>query len=91
MLMSAIEASGHMDKVKLATDLAASEFYYANEKKYDLYWKDKSKKGTKLMSSEELARSLHGQTQSHWMAFWWLVTWVRQSSFRRITIFIDTE
>merc|ERR1712157_373834 len=46
VLMSAIEASGHKDKVKLATDLAASEFYYSKEKKYDLYWKDKAKKGS---------------------------------------------
>jgi len=65
VLMSAIEASGHKDKVKLATDLAASEFYYSTEKKYDLYWKDKSKKGTKLMSSEELAAYVRTWTEKY--------------------------
>ena len=46
---------GGKDKVKLAANFTTSEFYYAKEKKYDLYWKDKAKKGIKLMSSEELA------------------------------------
>jgi enolase len=36
VLMEAIEASGHLDKVKIATDVAASEFYLGEEKKYDL-------------------------------------------------------
>ena len=42
VLMMAIEKSGHAAKVKLGTDVAASEFYSATEKKYDLYWKDVS-------------------------------------------------
>ena len=45
----------HKDKVKLATNLATSEFYYVDGRKYDLYSKDKVKKGTKLINSEELA------------------------------------
>jgi enolase len=36
VLMDAIKASGHLDKIKIATDVAASEFYVADEKKYDL-------------------------------------------------------
>jgi enolase len=36
VLMEAIKVSGHLDKVKIATDVAASEFYIADEKKYDL-------------------------------------------------------
>merc|ERR1711972_905970 len=55
VLMQAIEKSGHKDKIKIATDIAASEFYDADQKKYDLYWKDKEKKGKELMTTEELA------------------------------------
>jgi enolase len=36
VLMEAIKASGHLDKVKIATDVAASEFFIGDEKKYDL-------------------------------------------------------
>ena len=36
VLMAAIKASGHEDKIKIATDVAASEFFLADEKKYDL-------------------------------------------------------
>jgi enolase len=40
LLMEALEKSGHKDKVKLATDVAASEFYDAKTKKYDLDFKN---------------------------------------------------
>ncbi|CAE7429618.1 ENO2 [Symbiodinium natans] len=53
VLMTAIEKSGHAAKVKLGTDVAASEFYDAKEKKYDLYWKDKEKKGYPMVSIED--------------------------------------
>merc|ERR1719355_346015 len=56
VLMDAIEKSGHKAKVKIGTDVAASEFYVADQKKYDLYWKDKDKKGQSLLSTEELAK-----------------------------------
>jgi len=56
ILMQAIEKSGHKAKVKIGTDVAASEFYLGDQKKYDLYWKDKEKKGKSLMTSEELAK-----------------------------------
>merc|ERR1719160_614362 len=39
VLMDAIEKSGHKDKVKIGTDVAASEFYNAETKKYDLDFK----------------------------------------------------
>jgi len=55
VLMIAIEKSGHLEKIKIATDVAASEFYDADAKKYDLYWKDEEKKGKQMMTSEELA------------------------------------
>merc|ERR1719254_241684 len=40
VLMDAIEKSGHKDKVKIGTDVAASEFYNAETKKYDLDFKN---------------------------------------------------
>jgi len=40
VLMQAIKQSGHMDKVKIGTDVAASEFYNADTKKYDLDFKN---------------------------------------------------
>ena len=63
VLMMAIEKSGHAPKVKLGTDVAASEFYDATEKKYDLYWKDKAKKGQKLMNTSELAEYFKAWTE----------------------------
>jgi len=41
ILMDALKASGHMDKIKIATDVAASEFYDAGTKLYDLDFKNK--------------------------------------------------
>merc|ERR550514_1204759 len=41
ILMEAITKSGHADKVKIGTDVAASEFYDAESKKYDLDFKNK--------------------------------------------------
>lgn len=55
ILMVAIEKSGHKEKIRIATDVAASEFYDGATKKYDLYWKNPEKKGKHLMSTEELA------------------------------------
>merc|ERR1719499_2369447 len=54
--MEAIEKSGHKDKVRIGTDVAASEFYDGESKKYDLYWKNPEKKGKELMTTEELAK-----------------------------------
>lgn len=65
VLMTAIEKSGHKDKVKLGTDIAASEFYDSETKKYDLYWKDKEKKGKHLMTTEELAQYFKGWTEKY--------------------------
>merc|ERR1719174_3223421 len=65
VLMLAIEKSGHKDTVKLGTDVAASEFYVADQKKYDLYWKDEKKKGTALMTSEELQQFYKGWVEKY--------------------------
>jgi len=40
LLMEAIKQSGHESKVKIGTDVAASEFYDAKTKKYDLDFKN---------------------------------------------------
>merc|ERR1719291_1210818 len=60
VLMDALEKSGHKDKVKIGTDVAASEFYDGEKKKYDLYWKDEKKKNTALMDTAELAKYYKG-------------------------------
>merc|ERR1712032_1230650 len=54
ILMEAIEKSGHKDKIKLATDVAASEFYNAETKKYDLDFKNPSSPDSMKKSAEEL-------------------------------------
>merc|ERR1712241_1008993 len=41
VLMDAIQKSGHADKIKIGTDVAASEFWDAKQKKYDLDFKNK--------------------------------------------------
>merc|ERR1712129_53542 len=41
VLMEALEKSGHLAKVKIGTDVAASEFYDAEKKLYDLDFKNK--------------------------------------------------
>merc|ERR1712176_679508 len=43
--MEAITKSGHKEKVKIATDVAAPEFYDAESKKYDLDFKNKGGAG----------------------------------------------
>merc|ERR1719456_827834 len=42
VLMEAIRKSGHKEKIVIATDVAASEFYDAKTKKYDLDFKNPS-------------------------------------------------
>jgi enolase len=54
ILMEAIEKSGHKEKVKIATDVAASEFYNADTKKYDLDFKNKDSPDSMKKTAEEL-------------------------------------
>merc|ERR1719395_41955 len=42
VLMAAIKQSGYESKVKIGTDVAASEFYVAETKKYDLDFKNEN-------------------------------------------------
>jgi len=53
VLVKAIQISGHADKIRIGTDVAASEFF--TEGKYDLYSKNKEEKGKKLKTTAELA------------------------------------
>jgi len=57
ILMDAITLSGHKEKVKIATDVAASEFYDKDSNKYDLDFKNKGGAGydaSKMLTAEEL-------------------------------------
>merc|ERR1719463_903312 len=49
VLMEAIEKAGHKDKVKLGTDVAASEFYEAGTNTYNLDFKNESAPPEKYM------------------------------------------
>jgi len=53
VLMDAIEKSGHKDKVKIGTDVAASEFY--KEGKYDLDFKNPDSDKSKWLTGTEMA------------------------------------
>jgi len=54
VLMTAIKQSGHESKVKIATDVAASEFYNAETKKYDLDFKNPSSGDDMKKSADEM-------------------------------------
>merc|ERR1719217_1532451 len=54
ILMEALEASGHKDKIKIATDVAASEFYNADTKLYDLDFKNPNSPDSMKKSTDEL-------------------------------------
>jgi len=54
VLMEAINKSGHEGKVKIGTDVAASEFYCADTKKYDLDFKNKNSAPEMKKTADEL-------------------------------------
>ncbi|CAK9045485.1 unnamed protein product [Durusdinium trenchii] len=54
VLMEAIEKSGHAAKVKIGTDVAASEFYSAETKKYDLDFKNPSSPDSMKKTADEM-------------------------------------
>ncbi|CAL1147799.1 unnamed protein product [Cladocopium goreaui] len=51
VLMEAIQKSGHAGKVKIGTDVAASEFYKSDEKCYDLDFKKEGGGGADMKKS----------------------------------------
>jgi len=54
VLMEAIEKSGHADKIKIATDVAASEFYDADTKLYNLDFKNPDASADMKMTAASL-------------------------------------
>jgi phosphopyruvate hydratase/triosephosphate isomerase len=54
VLMAALEASGHKAKVKIATDVAASEFFVAETKKYDLDFKNPDSPDSMKKTADEM-------------------------------------
>merc|ERR1711881_85379 len=54
VLMDAIQKSGHAGKVKIGTDVAASEFFVAETKKYDLDFKNPSRDDSMKKTVPEL-------------------------------------
>mmetsp|Transcript_74648 Transcript_74648/g.165092 ORF Transcript_74648/g.165092 Transcript_74648/m.165092 type:complete len:708 (-) Transcript_74648:174-2297(-) len=54
VLMDAIKKSGHEGKVKIGTDVAASEFYNADTKKYDMDFKNPDSPDSMKKSTDEL-------------------------------------
>merc|ERR1719486_1087643 len=54
VLMTALEQSGHKDKVKIGTDVAASEFYSPDTKKYDLDFKNPNSPDNMKKTADEM-------------------------------------
>jgi enolase len=69
ILMDAIKQSGHEAKVKIGTDVAASEFYSAETKKYDLDFKNPQSADSMKKSTPELIEYYKG-----WLAKYPLVS-----------------
>ncbi|CAM9288930.1 unnamed protein product [Phaeothamnion confervicola] len=63
ILMEAIKKSGHLDKVVLATDIAASEFY--EEGLYNLDFKNSSSDKSMCMSGEKFGELLIDLTENY--------------------------
>ena len=55
LITDAIEKAGYTGKVKIAMDVASSEFYKEDEKKYDLDFKNPDSDKSKWLTYEQLA------------------------------------
>jgi len=60
LITEAIEQAGYTGKVKIAMDVASSEFYKEDAKKYDLDFKNPDSDPTKWLTYEQLA-DLYGE------------------------------
>jgi len=56
LIMAAIDAAGYKDKMGIAMDVASSEFYKEDVKKYDLDFKNPDSDKSKWITYEELAQ-----------------------------------
>lgn len=59
LITESIEQAGYTGKIKIAMDVASSEFYKTEEKKYDLDFKNPESDPTKWLTYEQLA-ALYG-------------------------------
>merc|ERR1712137_342151 len=55
LITEAIEAAGYTGQIKIAMDVASSEFYKVDEKKYDLDFKNPDSDKSKWLTYEQLA------------------------------------
>ncbi|TQV95998.1 hypothetical protein V2A60_001158 [Cordyceps javanica] len=55
LIMESIEQAGYTGKIKIAMDVASSEFYKTEEKKYDLDFKNPESDPSKWLTYEQLA------------------------------------
>ncbi|KAL2270114.1 hypothetical protein VTJ83DRAFT_2298 [Remersonia thermophila] len=60
LITEAIEQAGYTGKIKIAMDVASSEFYKADAKKYDLDFKNPDSDPSKWLTYEELS-NLYGE------------------------------
>ncbi|CAI5757403.1 unnamed protein product [Candida verbasci] len=63
LIMSAIEKAGYKDQVKIAMDVASSEFY--KDGKYDLDFKNQNSDKSKWLSGQQLADLYHRLLQEY--------------------------
>jgi len=56
LLQLAIKSAGYTGKVEMGMDVAASEFFDDDQKKYDLSFKDKENKGKNELTGEQLIK-----------------------------------
>ncbi|KAJ6788189.1 hypothetical protein PWT90_06052 [Aphanocladium album] len=60
LIMESIDQAGYAGKIKIAMDVASSEFYKTEEKKYDLDFKNPESDPNKWLTYEQLA-ALYGE------------------------------
>jgi enolase len=65
LLMEAISKAGHAGKVEIGMDVAASEFYRAEDKTYDLDFKNPNNDGSQRISAEQLLQMYEGFVEKY--------------------------
>jgi enolase len=65
LITDAIEEAGYTGKIKIAMDVASSEFYKTEEKKYDLDFKNPDSDKSKWLTYEQLAELYKSLSQKY--------------------------
>jgi enolase len=65
LIMAAIDEAGYTGQIKIAMDVASSEFYKADEKKYDLDFKNPDSDKSKWLTYEQLAELYKSLSQKY--------------------------